>query len=98
MSEVGGTSWIVPNHFIYPKAYGHKTVKKQNQLEKRYKDLYKNLMPQIISGNLNGIIYTELNDCETECNGIYTLDREVLKIDKDLIIDINKEIEAKRMK
>lgn len=98
LSEVGGTSWIVPNHFIYPKAYGHKTVKKQNQLEKRYKDLYKNLMPQIISGNLNGIIYTELNDCETECNGIYTLDREVLKIDKDLIIDINKEIEAKRMK
>jgi hypothetical protein len=26
------------------------------------------------------------------------LDREVLKIDKDLIIDINKEIEAKRIK
>ena len=39
-----------------------------------------------------GIIYTQINDCEKEGNGIYTFDREVLKLDKEMVKSINDKI------
>lgn len=93
LTEIGGASLIVDNHFIYPKAYGHGKTNSYQKLESKYKKLYKSLMPQIKTGCLNGLIYTQLNDCETECNGIYTLDREILKINSKVIKEINKYID-----
>lgn len=95
LSEIGGSSLVIPEHYIYPTSYGHGKVKTKEALENKYKKLYVSLMPQIEDGSLNGIIYTELNDCETECNGIYTLDREVLKLDHELIKEINNEISSR---
>lgn len=98
LTEIGGASLVVQNHYIYPTSYGHGKVKTKEALEKRYSKLYKSFMPQIKDGSLNGLIYTELNDCETECNGIYTLDRKVLKLDESLIKNINDMIEKERKK
>ena len=35
------------------------------------------------------IVYTQLNDVEGEYNGLYTFDRDVLKVDIDLIRKLN---------
>ena len=62
-------------------------------INKKYFKLYKKLYKQLKKGKLNGIIYTEVSDCEKEYNGIYTFDREVLKLDKEKLIELNKKIE-----
>ena len=58
-----------------------------------YKKLYKKMINLMKTSELNGVIYTQLADCETEANGLYTSDRKVLKIDKKVIQNINKEID-----
>lgn len=89
LTEIGGASLKVPDHYFYPKVYGHHVCKKAESLAKRYSRLYSGFYDQIEDGSLNGLIYTQLNDCETEANGLYTLDREWLKLDYRMIKDIN---------
>ncbi len=93
LTEIGGTALKIDGHYDYPSLYGHGKCKDSKQLETKYTKLYRSLIKRIEDNNLNGIIYTQLNDCETEANGIYTLDRKVLKLDKEVIKNINKEIE-----
>ena len=38
------------------------------------------------------MIYTQVADCETEYNGIFTFDRKILKIDEKIIKEINEKI------
>ena len=93
LSETGGIGFKVKEHYDYPKFYGHKNVNNKNDFNKKYKNMYiKNIIPMMKNGLLNGVIYTQLNDCEIEGNGIYTFDREYLKLDIDVVKNINKEI------
>ncbi len=94
LTEIGGAALEVKDHFIYPKVFGHHTCKKQEQLEKRYSKLYTKLTDQMAEGRLQGVIYTQLCDCEGEANGIYTLDRECLKLDKNVIVPLNERINS----
>lgn len=92
LSETGGIGLKIEESFLYPKLFGHQVCYSQEKLNKKYASLYKALIKQIKEGTLNGIIYTQLADVETEANGIYTFDRQVLKLNSQLIKDINKEI------
>lgn len=92
LSEIGGASLRIKGHYDYDKLYGHHICLSKKALNNRYKRLYKRLLKRIKDNELNGIIYTELNDCETEANGLYTLDRCVLKFDSNMIKSINKDI------
>ena len=42
-----------------------------------------------IGEGLSATVYTQLSDVEEEVNGIYTYDREVLKIDENVLIKWN---------
>ncbi len=93
LTEIGGASLKIDKHFYFNKVYGHGISKTKENLTKRYEKLYRNVViPQLKNGNLVGSIYTGLTDCETECNGIYTFDRQVLKLDKSFLLEINTEI------
>ena len=65
----------------------------KTSLTAHYEKLYKKLVNLVDEGILKGIIYTQLADCETEYNGIYTFDRKVLKIDPEVIKKYNYLIE-----
>lgn len=91
LTEIGGAS-LVTEHFVYPKVFGHHVCKNVNELTQRYQKLYQGLIPQIKNNELEGLIYTQLSDCEGEANGIYTSDRSLLKLDSAVIEGINKEI------
>ena len=41
---------------------------------------------------LTGIIYTQLSDIEEEDNGIFSYDRKIIKIDEQLIKNINEKL------
>jgi len=46
----------------------------------------------MIDKGLSALIYTQLSDVENEVNGFITYDREIVKVNKELIRNINDEI------
>lgn len=92
LTEIGGASLVISDHYFYPKVFGHHKAKTSLDLERYYLKLYKKLSKRMLNGELNGTIYTQLNDCECECNGLYTLDRKVLKINEAALIELNNKI------
>lgn len=95
LSEFGALCHKVKNHsYSDKKVFGYTYFDTIEDLEKGYIDLFENkIIPY--KHNLNGCIYTQLYDIEEEDNGILTYDRKHIKINKDLIISINKKLNEK---
>ena len=80
LSEFGGYSYREPGHCAKEKLYGYGICKNKKDLEKRFLERWsgvRNLIPQGLSAS----IYTQWTDVEEEVNGVFTYDREVLKIE-----------------
>ena len=89
-TEVGGITLRVEENTYFEGCFGHGYAKTKEELLLKLQDLYNNkLIPQIDKYGLNMIIYTQLADCETEQNGLYTYDRKVLKVDKEEMCKLN---------
>lgn len=93
LSEFGGLGLKVDGHCYYDGYFSHRNSKNHAELEQKYKKHYERLTELIKEGYLDSLIYTQLSDCETEYNGLFTFDREVLKIDENLVKSLNSEIE-----
>lgn len=93
LSECGGRGLKVKEHSLYKGCFSHSFSFTKTSLTAHYEKLYKKLVNLVDEGILKGIIYTQLADCETEYNGIYTFDRKVLKIDPEVIKKYNYLIE-----
>ena len=87
-TEFGGYSYIENNHFYGTKAFGYRVYKTKEKLNKAYAKLFLKI-ENLKNKGLAGVIYTQLNDVEDETNGLYTADREVLKIDSKIIKEVN---------
>ena len=66
--------------------------KSKESLTKAYKKLLDKQIIPIIDKGLSGTVYTQVSDVENEVNGIYTYDRAVLKIDENVLKDINSQL------
>ena len=64
----------------------------EEALTKKYVGIFNNLIKNLKKGHIAGMIYTQVADCETEYNGIFTFDRKILKIDEKIIKEINEKI------
>ena len=98
LSEFGGYSHVVQGHNRMKKEYGYRKYDDQAQLNQAVADLYeKDILPNIPQG-LAGCIYTQLSDVEDECNGLWTQDRKVLKIDGAKMRRINEKMKRRGSK
>ncbi len=90
LSEFGGYSRVIENHvWNREKSFGYVMYKTKQTLTAAYKKLFeKQIIPNIKKG-LSATVYTQVSDVEFEVNGIYTYDRELLKIDAETIKEIN---------
>ena len=90
LSEFGGYSRIIENHvWNRKKSFGYVMFKTKDKLTAAYKKLFeKQIIPKIKKG-LSASVYTQVSDVEFEVNGIYTYDRELLKLDGDTLREIN---------
>ncbi len=89
LSEFGGYSYLEKEHSEAEKVYGYKKYKDRIALNEAIQKLYKNsILPNIPKG-LSGCIYTQVSDIQDECNGIFTEDRKMIKIDERKIKRIN---------
>lgn len=90
LSEFGGYSRKIENHMWNSlKSFGYVMFKSKESLTKAYKRLFEwQIIPKIKKG-LSATVYTQVSDVEFEVNGIFTYDRELIKIDADTIKEIN---------
>lgn len=92
LTEFGGYSFPLKGHTFTDKKFGYKMFKDGGEFTKAYKNLYYNeVIPLINNQGLSATVYTQLTDVEEEINGLFSFDR-VLKIDKEVLIKINKDL------
>ncbi len=92
LSEFGGYSYLVPNHISTNKSYGYGTCKNVEELMKRIRERYEELVLPYIRKGLCGSVYTQITDVEDEINGLYTYDRKVCKVDKKSMKELSERI------
>ncbi|TFF90245.1 MAG: beta-galactosidase [Promethearchaeota archaeon] len=87
--EFGGLGFEVEGH-LWPKKlkFVYKKFKNAKELESFYSDLISKLEGLKQKG-LAAAVYTQITDVEGEVNGLLTYDREVLKMDRHKLHDIN---------
>ena len=87
LSEYGGRSLSVAGHVHDDEVgsgYGRK--KSAEDLAASFTTLHERLATLVAAG-LSACVYTQLSDVEEELNGLLTYDREVCKLDVDLVRD-----------
>lgn len=89
LTEFGGYCWKAEGHSMYPGLYGYRIYGSREELGKGYAALMTRGVEPLVEKGLSASIYTQLSDVEEEVNGIYTYDREVLKIDENIIRKCN---------
>ncbi len=82
LGEFGGLGLGIDGHTWQQKTWGYKGATDCDDLTFQYGELLRRLWDLKAQG-LSGGIYTQLTDVETECNGLLTYDREVLKVDPE---------------
>ncbi|MBR5320495.1 MAG: glycoside hydrolase family 2 [Clostridia bacterium] len=93
LTEYGGYSRVVSDHtWDESKSFGYMMYKTKETLTKAYKNLHEKQVIPLIDKGLSATVYTQVSDVENEVNGIMTYDREHIKIDEDVIIDINNKL------
>ncbi len=93
LSEFGGYSWRVPGHCFSSKEFGYKSFKSKEKLERGLKKLFlKELKKTVKEEKVSSYVFTQLSDVEQETNGLVSYDREVVKVDVDLMRELNDEV------
>ncbi len=82
LGEFGGLGLAIDGHTWEQKTWGYKGTTDRDDLTFQYVEMLRRLWDLREQG-LSGGIYTQLTDVETECNGLLTYDREVLKVDAE---------------
>ena len=94
LTEFGGYSRIVSDHtWDERRSFGYMMYKYKDKLTAAYKKLHEKQIIPLIDRGLSVTIYTQVSDVENEVNGILTYDREHIKMDEDVIIEINKKLD-----
>lgn len=80
--EIIDHMWKFQNKFVY------RNFQDKDELIEKYEKLISKLKRLILKG-LSAAIYTQITDVEQEINGLLTYDREIIKMDKKKICELN---------
>ena len=84
LSEFGGYSYKVDRHsFNLDKTYGYRFFIDRKKFGDALEALYLNEVIPMIDRGLCATVYTQVSDVEDETNGLYTYDRQILKVDAE---------------
>ncbi|MET0998008.1 MAG: sugar-binding domain-containing protein [Marmoricola sp.] len=84
LSEYGGYSLRVEGHDWSPREYGYRHLEDADEFDEAFTALHEPLVEAVRDG-LGATVYTQLSDVEDEVNGLVTWDREVLKLDAEVV-------------
>ena len=80
LGEFGGLGLPVDGHTWSQKTWGYAGTKNIEELTGGYEKLLAKTRELNATAGLSAVIYTQLTDVETECNGLLTYDREINKV------------------
>jgi hypothetical protein len=89
LGEFGGLGLGIPGHTWKADTWGYRGTADSEELTKGYVNLLRNVHALRENAGLSAAIYTQLTDVETECNGLVTYDRAVVKVDAARARDAN---------
>lgn len=89
LGEFGGLSLGVDGHTWTKKIWGYQGTSTNAELTRKYEHLWRGVWNLRDKSGLSAAIYTQLTDVESECNGLYTYDRAVRKVDLERTRDAN---------
>ena len=94
LSEFGGYSYKVDNHsFNTRDTYGYKFFDDKLQFNSALEKLYlEEIIPAIEEQKLCATVLTQVSDVEDETNGLFTYDRQVLKVDEEGMQNISEKL------
>ena len=93
LSEFGGYSCKLPDHsFNLSNTYGYKYFDNTEDLENALIRLYERDVIPLIEHGLCGAVMTQLTDVEDETNCLITYDRRVIKVDKERMTELAKQL------
>ncbi len=92
ISEFGGFVFKINDHsYNLNQTFGYKFFKNRQDYQNGFILLYKEqILPY--KEQLCGVIYTQLSDVEDETNGLFTYDRKILKVNKNVLKEISEDI------
>ena len=93
VSEYGGYSSVIKDHvWNIKKCFGYLMFRNKDTLSNAYRRLHTGQVIPLIKHGLCALVYTQVSDVENEVNGILTYDRKLVKLDEDMIRDINSKL------
>jgi len=90
LGEFGGLGLAVPDHVWTKKTWGYRGVASREVLTRDYVELWRKVWRLKDTPGLSAAVYTQWTDVEAECNGLWTYDRKVLKVDAEKAADAHR--------
>jgi hypothetical protein len=89
LTEFGGYSLVVEDHYTTDKKFGYRTYTEQDKWMDDLEKLYETeIIPLVDAQGLSATVYTQVSDVEDEVNGLVTYDRKVVKADAGRMLRI----------
>ena len=82
------------SHRFSDKIYGYRVFNMQNEFEDAVCKLYDTEVRTLVSAGASAFVYTQVSDVEDEINGLFTYDRQIVKIDCERLKKINDELKS----
>ena len=92
LTEFGGYSYPAEGHMACEKEFGYQAYRSKEELTKNYKRLWDEEIYPNLKDGLSATIYTQVSDVEEEINGVFTYDREVVKLEEDVVRELNRRL------
>ena len=90
LGEFGGLGLGVDGHTWAKKTWGYRGMASREELTRRYVGLLRKVWALSIRNGLSAAVYTQTSDVETECNGLMTYDRALIKVDVEQVAKANR--------
>jgi len=94
LGEFGGLGFAVDGRTWTKKTWGYKGMASRQALTENYVNLLNKVFELKESSGLSAAVYTQITDVETECNGLMTYDREIVKPDLEAIAAANRKLQG----
>lgn len=80
LTEFGGYAFAMPGHLACEKEFGYQSFRSKEELTANYKRLWEEEIYPNVEPGMCATVYTQTSDIEEEINGIFTYDRDEVKL------------------
>ena len=90
LGEFGGLGLGIDGHTWAQKHWGYRGTTSRDDLTRKYVGLLRKVWALNLQKGLSAAVYTQTSDVETECNGLMTYDRALIKVNVDEVAAANR--------